>query len=304
MTKDDDAKTDEALTAANELSEVMHEELGTGPDAEVEDAGAAEDKVEAQASAETVVDEKSDEKKTEIPQVDDSLLERAVKVGIPLSKAKGFTSENLEAAVQAAEAVKTAPAVAAAEEDEKPENFDDLKEDGFDERLIGRLNKMAGRLQDLAAENKSLKESHAQLAATSSGQSTERAEKFFDGQISSLGEDFEPIFGKGGFGSLERGSEVFKQRAAVLEEVGALAAGYKAVNKPVPNIDTLFSRAVFNVTGKTASPKAAVVEDPIPGKLKAQATKTVGRPASTNKQNTPAGELNQALQQLEESLGR
>lgn len=307
-----DEEKNDAVAAADALATVMDEELGVNSefvDDTSDKAADTDTKTDDAATADTDVEKVADAKpgdtKTDTPQVDDSLLERAVKAGIPLAKAKGFTSENLEAAVEALESAKPETKADAEEKKEAEKvTFDDLLDEGFDPRLVERLNKVAGRIEQLEQEKSQLKQNLEQLSQRSSSQAEQDAIADFDGRISALGEDFKEVFGEGSLTKLDRGSTPHKLRTEVLEEMGSMAAGYQAVNKPVPDIDTLFKRAVFNVTGKTPTAQAAPKEDPIPGKLAAQAGKTVGRPASTTKQNTPAGELSQSLRELEDALGR
>lgn len=305
---DTEIKVDEAVEAADALSAVMEEELGVNTEFSAEEESGEKDTPTTDEAVETPADDTVSgkaEEKTEAPQVDDSLLERAVKAGIPLAKAKGFTSENLEAAVDALEAAR--PSTKPADDDQAGEkkevekvSFDDLKEEGFDERLVDRLNKIAQRQEQLEAENSTLKQELSQRGSADTQANEARALADFDGRIGSLGEDFKEVFGDGGFNSVN--GSALEQRQAVLAEMGAMAEGYKATGRQLPDIQKLFERAVYNVTGKVPSQKAA--EDPIPGKLAAQAKRVVGKPSSTTKQNTVAGELNQALGDLENALGR
>lgn len=299
----DEEKTDPALEAANELSEIINESHTV----EVPEEKAPVEEKSAEEKTEIKADEKPAEIKTEEKQVDDSLLERAVRAGIPLNRARAFKSaDDLETTVSAIETAKPTqtgdekPAEKPVEEF-KVENFDDLKDEGFDPRLVERLNKMGQTMKSLADENKALREESKAFGEKLGKQGSEKIEQEFNARFGKLGEDFSKDFGKGEWSKLDQNGVETKQRAAVVAEMAAMVTGYKSMNRDVPDQDTLFKRAVFNVTGRI--PSEAAKQDDIPDKLKAQAAKTVGKPAGTAKGNIAAGELNQALRELDEALG-
>jgi hypothetical protein len=300
-----DEEKDQALEAANALSEIINE--GKSVEIVPEEKPDEKDGKAAEVKTEIKAEDKPAENKTEEKQVDDSLLERAVRAGIPLNRARAFKSaDDLETTVSAIETAKPAeksdvkPAEKPAEEF-KVENFDDLKDEGFDPRLIERLNKMAATQKSLADENKALREESKAFGEKLGRQGSDRVEQEFNARFDKLGDDFSKDFGKGEWSKLDQNGVETKQRAAVVAEMAAMVTGYQSMKRAIPDQETLFKRAVFNVTGRI--PSEAAKQDDIPDRLKAQAAKTVGKPAGTAKANTATGELNQALRELDEALG-
>jgi hypothetical protein len=228
-----------------------------------------------------------------VPQVDDSLLERAVRAGMNLAKARSFSSpKDLELAVSVMEEAKpaeTKPAQQASDdggktgETKKPGAFDELLEDGFDEKLVSRLNAMHTRLEELSAENKSLKDVVSESQKRASRDGAERAMSDFDARIGNLGGEFEAEFGKGSYGKLEKTSAAYQKRTAVLSEMASMAEGYKSTGRQVPSIEKLFERAVYSVTGKTVSAKPA---KDIPAALQKRAEASIGKPGGGNTKPT------------------
>jgi len=131
----------------------------------------------------------------------------------------------------------------------------------------------------------------------------EAGRKAFDADIASLGDDFKEIFGEGSYNQELQSSNpsAFKQRMAVLNNIVAIEKGYSDADRP--SKDKILKMAVFNVTGKMPGDKAKPDIDTMPDKLKAHAEKVVGKPSGSTKQNTVAGELSQAIKELDEALG-
>lgn len=278
-----ETQEDELSTEAAESLDALTAALGNDEEDEIE--APADDEKPAEADDKPADEEPG--KTTEEPQVDDSLLEKAVKAGIPLASAKTFSKVQLEASIAAVEAAKpaekTVEDIATEKEAEqaKPEKitFDDLLEDGFDQRVVDRLNKMAETTQKLADENATLKKQvqesvkaaeQASRATAEAGRQKTMAD--LETRFDALGEDFG--FGKGKFADID--AKAHENRLAVMEEMATLVKGYQAAGKPVPTVEKLFNTAVFSVTQKPVT--ARTVEDPVPEKLKKRAAAAIGQP--------------------------
>ena len=279
-----------------------------------------DDEIEAPADDEQpaeVEDKTADEepgKTTEEPQVDDSLLEKAVQARIPLAVAKTLTKVQLEASIAAVEAAKPAEKTVEdiatekeAEQAEKPEKikFDDLLEDGFDKRVVDRLNKMAETTQKLAEENATLKKQvqDSVKAAEQAGRATaeagrQKAMADLETRFDALSDDFG--FGKGKFADID--AKAHESRLAVMEEMATMVKGYQAAGKPIPKLEKLFSNAVFSVTNK--QPVTAKAPDPVPDKLKKRAAAAIGQPGGGKASEvSKAAKANEAARKLSQVLG-
>jgi len=66
----------------------------------------------------------------------------------------------------------------------------------------------------------------------------------FDSIIDGLEDSYKDVLGKGSRHDIDKGSEQFKNRVKILENVNALDAGLKSMNKPVPNFESLVQKAI------------------------------------------------------------
>jgi hypothetical protein len=280
--------TAELKDSLNSLSDLLGHESQTDADDEM-----------PESEDDNRIDVKSDPSKDDgTPKVDDSLLERAVKAGFTLADARAFSSgKDLEKAVAALEAAKRTDAgnltpakeTSAAKESEKL-MFDDLLEEGFDPRMIERLNKIGSRLEQLEAENLQLRQTAG----------SDRAFEDFDRRIGALGDEFFGIFGTGQTLSLDQSGAEFKQRAAVISEMAAMREGYRATGKQAPPIETLFARAVYNVTGQTVTARS---NTDVAAALRKRAGASIGLPGGGNqKPATKAAVAKQSVRELSRIL--
>jgi hypothetical protein len=260
----------------------------------------------AEAPAEKPTETPSSEP-TETPQVDDSLLERAVKAGIPMNMARYSKPEELEKYVESLENSKETPSEDPEPEAEPykhgldPEKYDEGVIAEFDK--VGKLvNSLQGELKSLREENSALKGQVETTVQSSQQEAAERGLKMFDDDIAGLGDEFKDAVGEGSFTGLEKSNPKAHQNR--MEILGNLTT----LKQAMPNSDhgKLFNMAVFNVTGKmpgTKAPSADPKPDPTPDKLKETAGKTVGNPGAGKTQNNTKGELNQLTRELDEVLG-
>ena len=244
-------------------------------------------------------DAEADEADEEIPAEEDApskeeiqaLIERAAAVGLTQEQVESFSSkedlENTVGILESRHKAKTTEEPAQAEE-EKP--FDSgLDPEKYDEGLIAAVNKIGNELVALKKENAALKGTVDTFSERDRRQAINQHTSWFDNQLAGL-EGYEDTFGKGTIKDLEKGSVEFKNRAALDEEMFTIAAGYKAVNRPVPAKADLFQMAL-NVKFPDKV-KGAVIAG-AGKKLDRRASQALGRGSS---KGSPATELEKAKQ--------
>ena len=299
-------ETDDALEAAEELSEALVENEGENifevePEDDDKSADETEEKTDETTEEEKPAEETNSSEQTETPQVDDSLLERAVKAGIPMSMAKTADVADLTSHVESLEASSKDTEA----EEEKPYETG-LDPEKYDEGVIAEFKKVGdviGKLQEtlkeVRSENESLKGSVQQTMDQRQIEQERAGLQKFDKDIEGLGDDFKESLGEGSYAKLDKNSDAYKTRTEVLDHLASISKGY--TDETRPSFEKLFNMAVYNATGKLPSEQAAV--DTTPEKLAETAAKTVGKPGSSTKQNTAAGELNQLVRELDDELG-
>jgi colicin import membrane protein len=216
---------------------------------------------EAKAKAETEEKAKAEAeagKKDSGDEVDESLLERAEKVGLSRDKAGEFSSkEDLERTVvlleesqsekqqtpeekEAEEKVK-AEAEAKAEEDKKPYDCG-LDPEEYDEGLIKVLNDLGTMLKQRVV---SLEEGQLKHASTLKSSRVTQHTDWLDSKVNRLAdEELTKIYGKGDIDDFEDDSPEFKARAALDTTISKIAAGLRSANKRVPSRNKLFDMAI------------------------------------------------------------
>lgn len=338
----EDVVSEEAIESATEIGSILEDDDDKDTD---EDETDADDKdtegkeaADKDASEEKVDDDKkskaddnSGQEEQKDAEIDDSLLQRAVDAGMPISQARSFGSKaDLETSVSFAESqnashAKTvennSDAKAAAEkkavedEDEvkvEKVNFDHLIEAGYDKDLVDTLNKTVGGLTDkieqLTKDVKAAKSDTAELKTSTESRDTDRALNDFDERIGKLPDEFKEVFGEGNFDGLLKTSKEYGQRSKVLGEMGALSAGYNVSKQPMPPIQTLLERAVYNVTGKTVTAKQSEKsekkkDEKVKDDLAKRAKSAIGKPSGGKvKDQTNAGKALQAAKQVSRVL--
>lgn len=313
----------EAIETADEIASILEDDE-TEED-EVEDEKIEGEETEEKETSEKTEDDdkaKAEEKdagqvEQKDAEIDDSLLQRATDAGMSITQARSFKSkDDLETSVSFAETQKASHAKAvennsdakAAEKKQDEEevkvervNLDELLGKDYDEDLVKPLNeafgKMSDQIEQLTKDFKGVKEENALLRSSVDDRETNSALDDFDERIGKLPEEFKEVFGEGNFDSLAKTSKEHGQRSQVLSEMAAMSAGYTASKQPMPPIQTLLERAVFNVTGKTVTGKQSekVADDKkekIKADLKKRADGTIGKPNGGKvKDQTNAGKL-------------
>ena len=88
-----------------------------------------------------------------------------------------------------------------------------------------------------------------QIARVGRESHAQNVEKWFDEQISKLGEDFAESLGTGAYNALEPGSPQYQKRDAIANQTAILVAGYRASGQESPSRDEIFSQAARLILG-------------------------------------------------------
>lgn len=189
---------------------------------------------------ETKVEEKTnqDSEKGE-EEIDEELLERAVRAGLTMNEAKSFSSkELLESMVGKLEAkpvsLDTTP-TSTEDAQEGVGELDDLNLDPnvWDEELVKAFD----------AVKKIAKKYGDELAALRSAGESAKAEDYFSTKFSSLDSEY-----RDAFGGAKPNAEQSAARAKVMSKYKVLEAGYQSLGDKVSH-DQLFNEAVESVVG-------------------------------------------------------
>jgi methylphosphotriester-DNA--protein-cysteine methyltransferase len=118
----------------------------------------------------------------------------------------------------------------------------------------------------------------------------------FDEMVNSLDDSFKEKLGKGTRFEIDNNSEAFKNRVKLLENMNALTAGFKAMNKQIPNFETLFKKAL-NMEYSDLNKKT--VRQDIAKQLNKQNNRMTLPPTNTNK---TLSSREKAIKHLQERL--
>ena len=102
-----------------------------------------------------------------------------------------------------------------------------------------------------ADEINGIKEALGTVVSALQRQSNESLERNFEGMIAGLGEEFSDTLGQGSLDDIGTGSDFYKNRCKLIEEMNAIASGYAQTGKAIPSPKQLFQRAVNSVFGDT-----------------------------------------------------
>lgn len=133
------------------------------------------------------------------------------------------------------------------------------------------------------------------------GQAEKAFRSEFDGYIGDLGSDYESLFGTGSTDNLRDGSTELSNRVVLIEEMNALAAGYKATNREVPDEQTLFNKAMSSVFGEELM---SIKQTSRESQIAERRSKFVGRPSQRHgKQKSPEAAAIASVRQYMEDAG-
>ena len=296
-----EAKVAEAKVAEEKAAseqDLAAEKLGTEFDKKVDEGEehtayteTEEKEAKAKADAEAEAKIKADEeagKKDPDKEVDESLLERAVKAGLSLEQAKEYgsllehTVELLEESQSEARSEKEkTPEEIETEKKAKEEAEAKVKDDEapydckldpneYDEGLIKGLNDLGTMLKKRVVALESGHSKHTE--ALVSDRVTKHTD-WLDSRINRMSDDdLKKIYGEGDIDDLEEGSEQFKARAALDTKITKIATDLRKAKKTVPSRNKLFDMAIEALH----KGKKTKVDAETKAKLAARAKEAVG----------------------------
>jgi len=265
---DFDAKVADAADATLATEEPKKDE-DDGDEKNAADEKAAAEKVEADKVAKAA-DEKNASEAEKDP-ISTSLIIRAAKAGLSEADiqqyAKGTELDNaVSVAEQSQKESKTIEKTDTEKAAEAEAGKFDVKKlfaevklaDGsnvdindYDEGMLKVLDKIGesvtGLTSKITEQNtviENLKAENGTMIANASAKANDDYTEWFDSKIADLGETFEDVLGKGNINEVKTNADAIKARGAIDEQMGVLAAGYKANKKPLPTSDVLFDMAV------------------------------------------------------------
>ncbi len=241
-------------------------------------------------------------------RISDDLLTRAAQAGIPLAHARKFENEEtllgaVEHYEKAWEEAETTPAKDPLSELPKldPEVHDPQVIAQFDrltdiikqerETSTTETQAMQERLQDME---------DLQADAISAADNVKNAEsaKWFNGQISSLGENFQESLGEGDTTSLNSQSKQFSNRSKIVDQLFILESGYAAQGVEITR-DELFEKAARSVLQDEYQ---QLHENKLSGKLEKRASQHISR-AGGQKVSGAQTPAEFAVDELEKKFG-
>lgn len=184
------------------------------------------------------------------PQLSDAALTRAVRNGLSYSDAVSFPSEAaLSRVLDSIEASKK-PVEEAQQEEDPFAALPKLDPESYEPEVIKMYD---GLVSVIRKQNEQLKviQANQNVTVRASQESNARnVEKWFDGQVAKLGEDFSESLGTGEYRKLTLGSPQLAKRDAIANQTAILIAGYRAAGVQLPPQDEVFSQAARLVLGK------------------------------------------------------
>lgn len=247
------------------------------------DVSAAEESAAAEAAAKAVV---------EIAPViiSDEALTRAVNAGIPLATARQFPNEESLIGItdamerQQDEMVEASKPVVTEEKPKDPfADFPKLDPEVYGAEVTGAFERYAEILKQQQETIQELRGRQDDTSLATQARATEEMERWFNGQVTGLGEDFVEALGAGEYASLSQGSSQYAKREAIANQIAVLHSGYVAQGMQAPTREKLFDVAARLVL---ADEYEAIREKKFAGELKGQASQHIQRAGGTSAAST------------------
>jgi hypothetical protein len=211
--------------------------------------------VDTEVKSEEKTEIKSEEKpevKTEVkPKLSNEALTRAIRAGLTFEDAKSFAND--EALNRVSASIENAHKPVEEENEESDEDdlfaqIPNLDPEEYEEGVVNTFEALKKVIQKQQEELKSMKEYQARIADAGRQNYAKETEKWFDSQISGLGEDLSEILGNGEYSKLDRSSSQFATRDQIANQTAILIAGYQASGIQIDR-DKAFQQAVKLVLG-------------------------------------------------------
>lgn len=258
------------------------------PSATADDASDPESDPE-DGEAEETVEKPADDDTAEF-DVSDELLDRAVAVGYELDDIRDFKDakafekelarvEKLQQRLQGRKADTTADPEP--EPESKEPDWDQLIQDGHDPDIIALQKSSWQRAAAAEATVKQLQQAEQQRAITAQ---TER----FDEVLNGMGEEYEPLLGKGRRAELMKSSpEAAENRQKVFTMMAMLKNGYEQSGQKVPSDSELIQQA-FQASFFKQSQEIA--RNALKKQIKNAGSQALSRPRSGSAKELPGPE--------------
>jgi hypothetical protein len=185
-------------------------------------------------------------------KTDDSLIQKAKKLGISDDDIRLFNSpDQLERLIHLVEPNHSIDKEVETKSDTKQEysadNDGEFRLD-LDPELYDP--QMFSALESTAKEINTLKSTLNNVLGTIQRQNAQSFEQEFEGMLAGLGDDFADTLGRGRLADIGTDSDFYKNRCRLIDEMNAIAAGYSQTGKPLPAPKDLFNRAVNGLFGE------------------------------------------------------
>lgn len=298
--KDGDKSDDSAVSGESSVDDGAGEE--GSPEAAEGDSG--DDKGSAEGEGDQEGDGDSGEEST-VTGVTDLAIEQAVRVGLSVTEARSFASDEsllriVDARQQAQREAGSTGQVAEAKETEAGDMEDliskipNLDPEEFQPEVIAMFDalkdivtKQQEKIQGFAEQQSASEESrYTQTAAELEG--------WFDREVEGLGSDFVESLGKGGLSSLQEAGPQFAKRVEIAEQIEVLLGGYTASGRQAPPREKVFEMAARTVLGSEFRQQA---DKKITSSLKKRETQHIQRGSGkkADEQVSPEDEIAREL---------
>jgi len=287
---DEDSEEDSTTSEAESIEDDSQE---SESESEVGQDGEQDDEQEDESEA-----EESDS--DDAPELSDEIIARALNAGMDLKDALAFPSEqSLDRIVSAMErgrqpARQEPEKKEALKEKEDPFADLDLDPEKYDPEVVELFGKVKKVLAGQYGKIKEFEQQQEQTSRNAEMAAAQEVERWFDGQVKELGEDFADALGSGGYRSLDRGSSQFANREAIANQMAVMMAGYQAMGQEAPPREQVFDAAARLVLRDKYQ---QVGQERLAGKLAKRALKHVQRVAGpkAKSKSTPEEEAADAL---------
>jgi hypothetical protein len=220
---------------------------------------------------------------------EDALIQ-ALTVGIPISDAKAFSSD--ESLLRAVNAVRDAAAAVDSEdggdegsqEAEDPlAGFPELDPEEYDPNVIKAFEATKALIKTQHETIQELRSGQQESAAQSTQAAARDVEQWFDSQVAGLGDDFKETLGEGATSALTPGSPQQVKRDQIASRMATMLAGYNATGQQAPPREEVFQEAARLVLHDEF---AAARERKLAKELEKRAGQHIQRPGGKKEKRT------------------
>lgn len=247
------------------------------------------------------------ETEADLPQFSDEVLERALTVGLHVSDALSFPSEDrlsqfVSKMEQRDAVIDDAELKGKAEETpgEKKDLFADLPKldpEVSDPEVIRMFDQLTNAAKQQAETIEELRGQQGATSLVAQEAAGREVTRWFDSEVKNLGEDFTEALGNGDYDSLDRGSSQFANCEKIANQMSIMFAGYEAQGLESPPREQVFDAAARFVLQDEYQ---KVHEKKLAGDLETQASQHIQRTGGEQaaSKQSPEEEAAQAVDEL------